>query len=195
MAAHRTAKINLTCDSFYFLPNISKYFGKILTAEPKHLFYCALYAVLMLNLDSAGAGIFFLLVQQSWHQTALVDHKLLFFMTLFSHTKLQLKVKIFLFSYAVETVTMVEQSMLASCIFILFPVPHCRSSSNCSWQVWVQSVKRSIQNWWLLKSWVFFTKYGKLGSMQNFQMGNSSSMYSWERDVNSNPEKVNDALT
>lgn len=37
--------------------------------------------------------------------------------------------------------------------------------------------------------------YGKLGSMQNFQMGKSSSMCSSERDVNSIPEKVNDALT
>lgn len=38
-------------------------------------------------------------------------------------------------------------------------------------------------------------KYGKLGSMQNFQMGKSSSMCSRERDVNSIPEKVNDAQT
>lgn len=38
------------------------------------------------------------------------------------------------------------------------------------------------------------TKCGKLGSTQNFQMGKSSSMCSWERDVNSIPEKVNDAL-
>jgi len=37
--------------------------------------------------------------------------------------------------------------------------------------------------------------YGKLGSMQNFQMGKSSSMCSSERDVNSIPEKANDALT
>lgn len=39
------------------------------------------------------------------------------------------------------------------------------------------------------------TKYGKFGSTQNFQMGKSSSMCSWKRDVNSIPEKVNDALT
>lgn len=38
------------------------------------------------------------------------------------------------------------------------------------------------------------TKCGKLGSTQNFQMGKSSSMCSWEKDVNSIPEKVNDAL-
>lgn len=46
-----------------------------------------------------------------------------------------------------------------------------------------------------LKNLSACTKYGKLGSMQNFQMGKSSSMCSWERDVNSIPEKVNDALT
>lgn len=39
------------------------------------------------------------------------------------------------------------------------------------------------------------TKYGKLGSVQNFQMGKSSSTCFWERDVNSIPEKINDALT
>lgn len=46
-----------------------------------------------------------------------------------------------------------------------------------------------------LKNLSACTEYGKLGSMQNFQMGKSSSMCSWERDVNSIPEKVNDALT
>lgn len=84
MTIHRTAKINLAYDSFYYPSDIPVLGQNLNHAEAKHLSCCAVYTVLMLTLCPAGAGVFFLLVQQSLHQTALVDHKLLVF-TLQSH--------------------------------------------------------------------------------------------------------------
>lgn len=83
MKIYTTAKINLAYDSFYYPSNIFLNLNHIIFqnlnhAEAKQL-SCAVYTVLMLSLYPAGAGVFFLLVQQSLLQTALVDHKWMVF--------------------------------------------------------------------------------------------------------------------
>lgn len=125
----------------------------------------------MIGLHPAGAGEFFLLLQQSCLQTALADHKLLSFITLFSHTKLQLKVKIFFFHTSVE----MSQQILDALSFSS-PCPtavaeatvYGKSGCNHSEHAELEAPRNLRAS----------TKCGELGSTHNFQMGKSSSMCS-----------------
>lgn len=193
MAAHRTERLTLHMTAFISF-QIFLYFGKILTMQNRSISFLVLYmfsAYVQPELWR-GRGIPFACTAKLASNCTCGPQIAVFPDALQPHKVPAESQGFSLFMFCWNCYNGRAQH---ACIFILFPMPHCRSSSNCSWLLWVRSVTRSIQNWWLLKSWLFFTKYGKLGSMQNFQMGNSSSMYSWEGDVNSNPEKVNDALT
>lgn len=147
----------------------------------------------MFSINLAGTVCcFFLFLQQHWLQIARVDQRLLFFLRHFSYMQLKVK-QIFFFSHGTVEMWQRESRLCW----------HPHSLSYATLQKLKQLFMASLGVVYWTEHLELVTpktlraciKYGKLGSMQNFQMGKSSSMCSWERDVNSIPEKVNDAQT
>lgn len=128
-------RLTLHMSSFYLPLNIYVFWQNLSLAEAS-LFLCRTCSAYIQPTLCRDRGVLIVWTAKLTSNCTCGPQVAVFLGVLQPH-KVTVESQDYFISWSGVNVTMAEQIMLVSCSFILFPVPHCRSSSNCLWQVWV----------------------------------------------------------
>lgn len=177
MTIYTTEKVNLVYKWQLLLP--FQFLCILAKSHPQRtgapLLSCAEYVVLMISLDSAGAGEFLLLLQQSCLQTALADHKCCLSLHSSGTQSCSWKASFILFHILVEMLQCQSRLWMHHHSLPCAPLQKLKQLFMARLGVITQTEHAELEAPRNLRT---STECGKLGSTQNFQMGKSSSMCS-----------------